>query len=263
MARARNIKPGFFSNDALAEIDPLGRLLFIGLWTIADREGRLEDRPRKIRAEVLPYDDCDADRLLDDLAQQGFLVRYEVGGQRFIQVVNFGRHQNPHQKETASTIPAPCGYESSTGQEPEEHGASPADSLNLIPDTPIPQPMTAPARAKRASGEGVEDVVNEADQGSKPFEYIVALCEATGADVAELSDAVKGKQGTAAKRLRAAGMTPADVRRCARWLTSQSWRTHGIDLFTIEKERGAWEMAGKPVRVKDTHEAENRRGIPA
>lgn len=261
MARARNIKPGFFSNDALAEVDPLGRLLFIGLWTIADREGRLEDRPRKIRAEVMPYDDCDADRLLDDLAQHGFVVRYEVGGQRFIQVVNFGKHQNPHQKEAASTIPAPYGYEASTVQVPDEHETIPADSLNLIPDTPIPQPMTAPARAKRVAAERADAI--EVEQGAKPFEYIVALCEATGADVAELSDAVKGKQGAAAKRLRSAGMTPGDVARCAGWLTSQSWRTHGIDLFTIEKERGAWEMAGKPARVKATVEAEQRRGVPA
>ena len=44
--RARNIKPGFFKNDALAELDFAGRLLFIGLWGIADRAGRLEDRPK-------------------------------------------------------------------------------------------------------------------------------------------------------------------------------------------------------------------------
>jgi hypothetical protein len=62
MARARNIKPGFFANDVLAEIDPLGRLLFAGLWTIADREGRLEDRIKKIKAQILPYDDCDCDQ---------------------------------------------------------------------------------------------------------------------------------------------------------------------------------------------------------
>ena len=36
MARARNIKPAFFDNDELAENEPLGRLLFIGLWTLAD-----------------------------------------------------------------------------------------------------------------------------------------------------------------------------------------------------------------------------------
>jgi len=65
MARARNIKPGFFMDDVLAEIEPLGRILFAGLWCIADREGRLEDRPKRIKAEVLPYDECDMDNLLE------------------------------------------------------------------------------------------------------------------------------------------------------------------------------------------------------
>ena len=39
MSRSRNIKPGFFKNEHLAECQPLARLLFIGLWTLADREG--------------------------------------------------------------------------------------------------------------------------------------------------------------------------------------------------------------------------------
>ena len=41
MARARNIKPGFFRNADLAELTFEARLLFIGLWTLADSEGRL------------------------------------------------------------------------------------------------------------------------------------------------------------------------------------------------------------------------------
>lgn len=109
MARARNIKPSFFTNDELAEIDPLGRLLFIALWTIADREGRLEDRPKRIKAEALPYDDCDADELLDALQQRGLILRYTVESSRFIQVVNFTKHQNPHHKEVPSEIPPPPG----------------------------------------------------------------------------------------------------------------------------------------------------------
>ena len=55
MARAKNIKPGFFTNEQLAECSFAARLLFVGLWTLADREGRLEDRPRRIRAQVFPY----------------------------------------------------------------------------------------------------------------------------------------------------------------------------------------------------------------
>jgi len=36
MARSRNIKPGFFSNEHLAEVDFATRLLFIGMWAEAD-----------------------------------------------------------------------------------------------------------------------------------------------------------------------------------------------------------------------------------
>ena len=105
MARSRNIKPGFFTNDKLAELDPFARLLFIGLWTVADREGRLEDRPRKIKAELLPFDDVNVDELLASLAQAGFIIRYIVDDLACIEVVNFVKHQNPHPKEKSSEIP--------------------------------------------------------------------------------------------------------------------------------------------------------------
>jgi hypothetical protein len=116
MARSRNIKPGFFTNDELAEIEPLGRLLFAGLWTIADREGRLEDRPKKIKIEVLPYDDCDVDSLLQKLTDKGFILRYEINGARYIQIITFTEHQNPHKNEKPSTLPAPELYGTSTVQ---------------------------------------------------------------------------------------------------------------------------------------------------
>ena len=71
MARARNIKPGFFRNADLAELPIEARLLFIGLWTIADREGRMEDRPKQIKMELFPADSLDCDDLLDQLAIVG------------------------------------------------------------------------------------------------------------------------------------------------------------------------------------------------
>jgi hypothetical protein len=143
MPRARNIKPGFFSNDKLSEIQPLGRLLFAGLWTIADRAGRLEDRPKKIKAEVLPYDNCNVDRLLNDLQERGFILRYSTEGQAYIQIIKFDKHQNPHKKEAESTLPAPGEHCACTVQDPTQYGTDRADSgflipdsLNLIPDKP-------------------------------------------------------------------------------------------------------------------------------
>lgn len=136
MPRSRNIKPSFFTNDKLAECDPLARIMFIGLWTLADREGRLEDRPKKIKAETLPYDNCDPDRLLDQLYKHGFIIRYISDNNQYIQVVNFTKHQNCHIKETASTIPAPCKTDASMVKEcPLTDSLLPlTDSLLLIPD---------------------------------------------------------------------------------------------------------------------------------
>src|SRR5215510_177739 len=107
MGRTRSIKPSFFMNEELAELPCEARLLFVGLWTIADREGRLEDRPRKIKAAVFPYDDCDVERLLGLLEGKGFLNRYRVNGLACIEIRNFIKHQKPHPKEAPSEIPAP------------------------------------------------------------------------------------------------------------------------------------------------------------
>lgn len=135
MARSRNIKPGFFANDLLAEVHPFGRLLFAGIWTLADREGRLEDRPKKIKAQVFPYDDCDVDALLGELANRRFIQRYEASGLRLIQVTTWHKHQNPHIKETASTLPAPC-----------EHGAHPMPTQDEhVLDTPRQTDQTGAA----------------------------------------------------------------------------------------------------------------------
>lgn len=147
MARSRNIKPGFFKNEKLAECQPLSRLLFAGLWCLADRLGRLEDRPKRIRAEILPYDDGSVDEMLDELHKSGFIIRYSRDGKAFIQVVNFLKHQNPHCKEQASSIPASDLHGANTMQEQDDHQKSTEqaglipDSLNLIPD-PL-KPVTA------------------------------------------------------------------------------------------------------------------------
>lgn len=169
MARARNIKPGFFDNEILGDLPPLTRLLFIGLWCIADREGRLEDKPRKIKKMLLGYDDVNADgvdNMLQALHDNGFIFRYKIETEEYIQVINFTKHQNPHIKEKGSEIPSPEGcrepndtiygggihqsiiqepdkHRTSTILAPEKHSTSPADTLlpityYLLPSTLSP-----------------------------------------------------------------------------------------------------------------------------
>ncbi len=174
MPRARLLKPSFFSNDALGEVEPLGRLLFAGLWCLADRDGRLQDRPRRIKAEVLPYDEVDVDHLLDELALRSFVVRYEVEGQRFIQVTAFARHQRPHHKEPPSVIPP------SMAQARPEH-----------------EPSTARASSKHESITGTDDA-------ELPSEGTANLDAMTGDDCAELEPSTghaSAKQGASCSPL--------------------------------------------------------------
>lgn len=105
--RTRLLKPGLFANELLAELPAEGRLLFVGLSLLADREGRLEDRPRRIKVAVFPFDDYVAvDDLLAGLAERGFIARYQAETVAVIQITKFLEHQNPHKNEPASRLPA-------------------------------------------------------------------------------------------------------------------------------------------------------------
>jgi hypothetical protein len=153
MARARNIKPKFFQNEELAEIPPLGRLLFIGLWTICDYRGCLEYRPKRIRAQLLPYDDCDIEGLLINLEKSGFIQSYTVKGQKYIKIVTFERHQTPHKNERDAGTEFPDITEKDNEiselkqfqTNPDKDGTTPASSLFPIPDSLTPQPSPEPA----------------------------------------------------------------------------------------------------------------------
>jgi len=105
LGRIRALKPGFFYNEELADLGHAAMLLFAGLWCIADRDGRLEDRPRRIRAQVFPYDSTKVSNLLDKLQKSGFITRYSVNGGDYIQIQNWLTHQKPHHTEKESLIP--------------------------------------------------------------------------------------------------------------------------------------------------------------
>ena len=93
MARMRGIKPDLYGDVHLAERSMPARWIFPGLWMQADREGRLVDCPKRLKREILPYDDLDMDALLQELHDHRFIVRYEVDGQKYIWIPTFQDHQ--------------------------------------------------------------------------------------------------------------------------------------------------------------------------
>lgn len=140
MARARNIKPSLFKNEVLGQADPLLTLLFEGLWCLADKEGRLEDRPLRIKAEIFPYrENLDINGYLTELDRLEFIQRFRVGNLAIIQVVNFKKHQTPHKTEKDSELPANPHPDAITVKPPLNNGEKteplPPDSLLLITDS--------------------------------------------------------------------------------------------------------------------------------
>lgn len=121
--RTRLIKPGFFSNPDLAELPALTRILFQGLWLLADKEGRLWDKPKQIKARVLPFDNCAVDKMLSSLKDAGFIDRYTSDQKKCIQIRNFGKHQNIttwEDKKTVSEVPPPVSEKNFISETLEE-----------------------------------------------------------------------------------------------------------------------------------------------
>ena len=164
--RARNIKPGFFRDEQLLQVPPLGRLLFAGLWCLADREGRLLDRPAQIKWDILPADDCDVNALLAELTMRGFIRRYTADGIRYIEVTRFLAHQRPHYKEKASVIPPPPDTTPA-----QKHDSTRSDSLipdSLIPDSLIPSAVSQLDGDRGTIGTALSDA-NTVDKTDTPL----------------------------------------------------------------------------------------------
>jgi len=109
--RIRTIKPEFFNHEGIYDAEhetklPL-RLAFIGLWCVADREGRFKWEPRRLKVKILPYDSIDFSRVLDALNTRGFIVKYASESETFGCIPSFNRHQVINNRERPSELPDP------------------------------------------------------------------------------------------------------------------------------------------------------------
>lgn len=105
MAYIRTIKATFFTSDDIVSLSPLARLLYIALWTEADREGRMEWRPGNFKLRFLPGDNCDIHALCEELLESGLVVTYVVGGKTYAEIPTFTRHQAINNRERESILP--------------------------------------------------------------------------------------------------------------------------------------------------------------
>lgn len=173
--RTRDLKPDFWTDERVVGISDAAKLLFQGLWCLADREGRLEDKPVPIGFKVRPWDPQKTGALLNELHAAGLIVRYSVGDAKCIGIPGFKTHQRVHPREMASKLPdwndnsasrekanpaaprretavnsvsqsgssGPSGPAGSSG--PASSNTPPLAAPKRIPPTAIAPPTTSPA----------------------------------------------------------------------------------------------------------------------
>ncbi|HEV2524121.1 MAG TPA: hypothetical protein VGU44_03205 [Gammaproteobacteria bacterium] len=113
MPRIRSVKPELFTHECLFEAEsdyklPL-RLAFIALFTQCDQWGRFRWQPKRLKLNILPYDEIDVIQIFDALAMRGFIEKYEVQGEWYGRILSWAKHQRITRPEHPSGIPSPEG----------------------------------------------------------------------------------------------------------------------------------------------------------
>ena len=151
--RIRSIKPEFWKSEKMAQMSRDVRMLFIGLWNLADDFGRFRAHPSLVKGEIFPYDDdADVAGWLLELVKAGVVVLYTVNGQRYGFVRNFAEHQKIDRRAASRIPPAP-------GEDREAPATIPSASAD-----PEPTPAAEPAEPAHIPAEPAD--FTPVDQGA-------------------------------------------------------------------------------------------------
>ena len=127
MARIRTIKPEFFRHEGLQDMEagypglkPM--LVFAGLWTIADKNGVFEWRPRQIKLDILPFLEFDIAESLQALASCGFIKPFSVNDRDYGYIQTFQEHQRISGKEAQAPGRYPDPPKELTGKQKRSTG---------------------------------------------------------------------------------------------------------------------------------------------
>ena len=109
MPRIRTLKPEIWQDEALGSCPPVARLLYIGLITQADDDGRFRAAPALVKSAVFPYDLKlglgTIEGHLECLAEAALIRLYTVKGQSFGDLPSWGQHQKIN-RPSPSSIPS-------------------------------------------------------------------------------------------------------------------------------------------------------------
>lgn len=108
MARIRTIKPEFWTSEQVVECSTNARLMFIGLMNFVDDSGVHPAKPMRIKMQVFPGDAFSASEIggfIGELESAGLVRCYEVGGEDYLQITGFTKHQRIDQPSYKFPLP--------------------------------------------------------------------------------------------------------------------------------------------------------------
>ena len=111
MARKRMIDPNIWESEDFSTLSMLGKILFIGLFSLADDEGRGKANPAFIRSKLFPYTAekvrvADIETALSEIAHSMSVTFYTVDGSQYYALTHWENWQKID-RPSPSTIPAP------------------------------------------------------------------------------------------------------------------------------------------------------------
>jgi len=113
------IHTSIWASGQVAKLSYQARLLFIGLITFADDDGRLKGNPSLLRSQIFPYDEevsvKNVENWLKEVLDQNLVLSYVINDEQYLYHPNWSEYQtlrNDRRKE--SHIPSPDGNQVST-----------------------------------------------------------------------------------------------------------------------------------------------------
>ncbi len=135
MPRIRTIKPEFWTDEKLAPLRPIDRLVYLGLISMADDAGRLIYNVKMLDGMLFPETDDSSRESIEILIRLSRVSKYRaLSGQKLLQIVRWSSHQrvaNP----SKHVLPAPT---------PEDIEAKNVTASSLDPHEDLRRPSVDP-----------------------------------------------------------------------------------------------------------------------
>lgn len=222
MPRIRTIKPEFWSDEKLVELEFVDRLFFIGLWNFADDQGYLDYRPKRIKMQVFPGDNYDVIKGLRTLHEASLVSLYQGPEGLVVYITNWSKHQKV--------------------SNPARERFSPSD-LHICPsfDRAVQRSLEPyPAEGKGREGKGIESEAADAES-DPPREDVERLCTL----LADLIEKNGSKRPPITQRWRDSarllldrdGRTEEQVTNCIHWCQADEfWHKNVLSMPKLREK---------------------------